>query len=448
MVTPPRAAIEDATGDGTVISLLPGALRARLRRKLLRRARFQERRLQRVGRAVLPVLHFIEQVAFPADRRLLDGRSFEEICHDSRAIERGLTLFDVAWQAGLINIRAEPGGPLLAAGDVYTVVGACGLSVADAQHYYLMMTVALIFADNPKTLEKLRHFVTDRRSLPRMRSLATFNEACIEEMQGGWGRRFAELLTVKDKAFVDAVKTLQVFHWRGLRASMGKHFIRTIDWAPEMFDAIALNFAYPDQLRDLGDNILLLNAADKLRAVGSWEARTTADGTVETDVGGIRRALGQLFGVLLERDAVVIATFGQIYSELRHLDGTEKALATEQFMTLAKRFMPYLTGPSLQALLTPVTEGAAPLNLAELNGVLEGLWRKEFFGQNFFENGFKQPEAAVALANLVKAYVTMKGSGVAKTGNEATALIANSDLFDRHIARLGRRKPMGQSFSR
>lgn len=430
------------------MKVLPGALRDRLRRRLIRAPRFQERRLERVARTLLPVLQFIEQLAFAADRRLLDGLVFEEICRDSRAIERALTLFDVAWRAHLITIRSELTGPLLEPGDAHSVVGACGLSVADAQHYYLMMTVALIFADNPKTLEKLRPFVTDRRSLPRMRSLATFDEACIEEMQAGWGRRFAELLTIKDKSFVDAVKPLKCFQWRGLRAAMGKHFIRTIDWAPEMFESIAQGFAYPEQLRDLGDNILLLNSPDKLRAVGSWEARTNSEGAVETDVGGVRRALGQLFGLLLERDAVVITTFGQLYGSLRTLDGTEKALATEQFMTLAKRYMPYLTGPALQALLTPIAENAPPLNLAEMNGVLEGLWRKENFGQTFFEGNFQQAEGAAALANLVKAYVTMKGSGVAKTGNEATALIANSDLFDRHISHLARRKSMGQGFSR
>lgn len=44
----------------------------------------------------------------------------------------------------------------------------------------------------------------------------------------------------------------------------------------------------------------------------------------------------------------------------------------------------------------------------------------------------------------MKAYAEMKGSGVAKSGSEATALIANSDLFDRNFAHLARHKKKTQ----
>lgn len=406
----------------------------------------REARLLRVGRAILPLLQFIEQAAFPPELRLLDGKSSGEILRDSRAIERALTLFDVAWETRLVRISVDDAAT--EARGSHKPVAACGLSITDAQQYFLMMAMALIFAENGDTLERLKPFVTSRKSLPRMRSLASIDAGSLAELEAGWGRRFPELLTVKPDRFVEAVQMLQPFQWRGLRGTMGAHFVRTLDWTPEMLGAVAKYLRSAEQFQDLGDHLLLLDTPEKLRAVGRWEVVREVGGdeqsSARTGIGGIKTLLGQLFGVLLERDAVVIELFGEMFAAFEFLDRTDKALAIEQFQTLAKRYLPYLTGPTLQALTNPPAEGAPPLNMAEINGLLEGLWRKEGFGQPFFEGPFQSAAGTAAMARLVKAYAEMKGSGVAKSGSEATALIANSDLFDRNFAHLARHKKKTQ----
>ncbi len=458
MAAPNRIQIGDTLGDGSVLRLLPGGLRNAVRRLGVRRPKPRERRLMRVAAGIFPAIQNIEMMAVADGQQLLVGKTFDECCRDAKCIERALTLFEVAWQTGLTDLRPSATAAPLPWGNTRTPLGACGLSVGQGQQVFLKMAVALIFKDNRQAYERLIKFIDEKSSLARMRLLSSIDPLSLAELQTGWGRRFAELLTTKDDHYAAAVRRLKPFQVRSMRQVMEAKFVNCLEWPPDMVDAVSESFQCVEQFRDLGDFFIMLTTTEAIHAIGRWERRDiTTHVNAErkkqgkaplkgrrwdTDIAHIKRVLGTQFGILLERDAGLIDLFGELYaSRIRLLSEPQRGTAIEQFQLLAKRYLAYLTSPMLEALMRPEGADGEELNFAEMIGVLEGLFMKNGLGTGFFEGAFQTEEGVRAVRNLIGEYIDMKRRGAAKANTDVAALVRDSDLFDRHLVPLmGRKK--------
>lgn len=458
MAAPKRIEVRDSLGDGGMLQLLPGKLRDKLRPLAVRSPKARERRLLRVVGRLFPALQNMEQVAVGENHRLLAGKSFEECCRDPRCIERGLTLFEVAWQTGLTELKPAPSRGPLAWGNTRTPLGACGLSVGQAQQHFLKMAVALIYKNNLQAFDRLKDFIDEKSSLARMRLLSTIDSLSLSEMQTGWGRRFSEILTSKDDHYAAAISRLRPFQVRSMRKVMEQKFVECLDWSPEMLDAVRESMQCVEQFKDLGNFFVMLNTPEAIYAIGRWERRDVTEVVNEkrqkqgmkpvkgrrweTDIAHIKRVLGTQFGTLLERDPGLIDLFGELYaSRIRPLNEPHKGQAIEQFQTLAKRYLAYLTPAMLETLMRPEGDGGAELTFAEMAAILEGLWMKNGLGTVFFEGVFQTDEGVAAVGGLVREYNEMKRRGSAKQNTDLAALIRDSDLFDSYLLPLmGRKK--------
>ncbi len=457
MAAPKRIFVEDRTGDGPVLAVLPETVRAKLRPLANKRQSSKEKRLLRVGRRIYPALQNMESLAIGESQRLLVDKNFDACCRDSRCIERALTLFEVAWQTGLTELLPTAKGNPLSWGNTRSPLGACGLSVGQAQQFFLKMAVKLIFKKDPQAFEQLQGFIDERTSLPRMRLLAGIDALVLSELRTGWGRRFPELLTTKDDHYAAAIRRLKPFQVRSMRQIMGPDFVKILDWPAEMIDAVGESFQCVEQFRDLGDFFILLDTPEKMRAIGRWERRDITERVNEdrkkkgkkplkgrrweTDISQIKRHLGTTFSTLLERDAGLIDLFGEIFStRVRPLEEPKRSEASEQFLLLSRRYLAYLTTEMLQGLMQPEGPGGEELTFAEIINVLEGLWMKNGLGTTFFESTFQTAEGAEGVSGIARDYIDMKRRGSAKPGTDVAALIRDSDLFDRHLVPLMRKK--------
>jgi len=458
MATPTHIVIAEETGDGAFLRLVPAQLRPRLRPLFMRSAKQKEKRLLRVAQAIYPGLKAMEAMAVAEPQRLLNSRDFTASLNDHRCIERALTLFDVAWQTGLAELRPIGKVGSLAFGNKRTPLGGCGLTVAEGQQFFLKIAVREVYKDNPRAYERLHHFVDDKASLPRMRLLAAIDALTLAELQTGWGNRFSELLTSKDDAFAMAVRRLRPFQARSVRQILGPKFVETLSWTAEMWDAVVESFQCVEQFRDMGEFFLDLKEPEAVRAIGRWERhditeKVNADRRKkgkkpvkgrrwETDINYIKRLLGGSFSTLVQQEPGLIDLFGEIYSSrIRPLEEPGRGQAIEQFQLLARRYLEYLTTPMLEALIRP--EPDETLSFAEVVCILEGLWMKNGLGTAFFETTFQTAEGAEGVRGLACEYIDMKRRGSAKQGTDIAALIRDSDLFDRWLVPLMKknRKP-------
>jgi hypothetical protein len=455
MAAPKHIIVTDDTGDGGFLRHLPAAVRARLRPLAMRTPRHKEQRLMRVAEAIYPELQAIEALAVAESQRLLAGRDLAAALRDDRVIERALTLFDVAWQTGLTELSTQGKNSNIGFGNKKAVLGACGLTVAEGQQFFLRAAVRVIFRQNKLAYEKLEEFVDDKTSLPRMRLLASVDALALSELQTGWGKHFHAMLTAKDDEFIIAIRQLRPFQARSVRQVMQQQFADTLHWTPEMWTAIAESFQCVEQFRDLGDYFLDLKDPEAVRAIGRWERqditeKVNADRRKqgkkpvkgrrwETDISHIRRMIGTNFTDLVQRDAGVIDLYGEIYaSRIKPLEEPARGQAVEQIQLLSRRYLEYMTGPMLQVLLHPSEDD--DFTLTEVISVLEGLWMKGGLGSGFFEGSFQTEEGVEGIRGLALEYVDMKRRGSAKQGTDVAALIQNSDLFDRFLVPLMKKK--------
>lgn len=424
----------------------------------MRSAKQKEKRLLRVAGAIYPALQAMEAMAVAEPQRLLNRRDFTASLNDHRCIERALTLFDVAWQTGLAALRPIGKGTTLAFGNKRTPLGGCGLTVAEAQQFFLKIAVRQVYKENPLAYERLHRFVDDKASLPRMRLLAAIDALTLGELQTGWGNRFSDLLTTKDDDFALAVRRLRPFQARSVRQILGQKFIETLNWNAEMWNAVADSFQCVEQFRDMGEFFLDLKEPEAVRAIGRWERhdvteKINADRKKkgqkpvkgrrwETDIAQIKRILGGSFSVLALRDAGLIDLFGEVYAgRIRPLEEPARGQAVEQFQLLARRYLEYLTAPMLETLIRP--EPDETLTLGEVICILEGLWMKNGLGTAFFETTFQSADGTEGVRGVAREYIDMKRRGSAKQGTDVAALIRDSDLFDRCLVPLMKknRKP-------
>lgn len=458
MAPPKHIVVTEETGDGSILRLVPSGLRSRLRPLLMHSAKQKEKRLLRVAKAIYPGLVTMEALAVAEPQRLLQSRDFQASLNDHRCIERALTLFDVAWQTGLTELHTAGRGSLLVFGNKRTPLGGCGLTVAEAQQFFLKIAVHNIYRGNPLAYERLHHFIDEKSSLPRMRLLASIDALTLAELQTGWGKRFSELLTKDDESTL-AVRRLRPYQARSIRQVMGPKFVEALDWDAEMWNAIHDSFQCVEQFHDLGEFFLDLTNPEAVRAVGRWERhditeQVNADRRKkgmkpvkgrrwETDISHIKRLLGGSFSTLMQRDAGVIDLFGEIYaSRIRLLEATARGQAVELFQLLARRYLEYLTAPLLEALIRP--EPDETLGLSEMVSILEGLWMKNGLGTAFFESTFQTDEGAEGVRGLAREFVDMKRRGSAKKVTDMATLIRDSDLFDRWLIPLMKKNRKAQ----
>ncbi|WP_142848574.1 hypothetical protein [Telmatospirillum sp. J64-1] len=460
MAHPLEIAFDEMSGDGVFLRLLPGFLRRFGRSQALRLRRLREARILRVARNIYPSLQALEEATIPPEQRVLAGQDFEAVLRDHRAIERGLTLFEAAWQSGLTRIIPKAGTKPLAYNDKRSLLGACGMSLQAVEQYFLHRAMTHIFAENPKALEKLSKFAQDRTSLPRMRMLASMDSLAIDELQRGLGRRFAEIMSAKNEDYLAALRHFKAFHVRELRKLLLGDFALILDWQPDFITAVIDSFQCVEQFRDLGECFLDLKTPEMIRALGRWEKRDITDKInaqrvkagksklkgrrFETDIGAMRKIMGMKFSTMFERDENIIDAFGQWARLIRQTEGQEKTDLIDQVQIFTKRYLGFTTWEMMDALTMINREGRECLSFVEANAILEGLWMKNGLGSAFFDGPFQTPQAADAVRGLVSDYFEMKHRGSIKGSTEITKIIVNSDLFDRRIVPLIRLKRAAQ----
>lgn len=443
--------IDETTGDGGLLRLLPQVLRRPLRALQLRVAILRKRRLLLASERIYPRLQELEAAVMAEPNRLLAGRAFAQCLTDDRCIERALKMFEAARRSGIARLCPVACAEPLAFEDRDTVLPGFGMSVDEAEHIFVAMALRAIFSGKPKLFQNLSAGKLDRSVLPHMRELAMLDTLTLEELHQGFGDSLGEVLMRKDDAWLDALAHLRPFQARALRNLMEARFVEIADWPPQIIAAYAETFDCVEQFRDLGGEALIsLTRPEVIAALGKWERRDITKATnlrrkkagkrrltghrFETDIGVIHKLLGPHFAILLERDPKVIEAFGHMVRDLRRDNGSHGSEQTHQLQTFAKRYLAYMTAEGMEALTLSAEPPSEVLTLAEVNGLLEGLWSKPGLGAAFFEGPFKTPEGAKVVHEVVKEIQEMHHRGSLKPGTDLKALIITADLFDRFLA--------------
>lgn len=447
-----RFTVDAAMGDGPALAPVPPPLRQPLRSLGASLARGRRGRLMNTAERLYPILRRIEEKLYPPPARLLTARIMADALEHADAVERALRLFDGAWKAHLIAVRGPDGKPLQP-GNRRTATAACGMTVGAAEQVFVDRAVTAVFRENPVMGGKLQGAVADVDGLAKVRLLAELDALTLEEFTKGFGVNFLQVLARLPLDQLQAVVKLKPYHIRPLRQILKNEFRGVLKWPPEMLTAIAESFHCVEQLRDLDEDIDLITDPESIRVLGTWatiditekvneERRARGQARLkgrrfETDIGALRRILGNSFGELLQRPPALLAAFGQIMHDLRSLPGPARSDRIEQLRTFADRYVEYMTPQVLVALKIvgpnntriESRERTDP-TFGEALNMLEGLWLKEWLGRRFFEGPLQEPQGAAAVALLVKQFAEMKARGSIKGEAEVIQIVAQSDLLD------------------
>lgn len=456
MASTMRIVVDTEAGDGKWLSRLPEAVRAHMRPKGLATPEGRDKRLMNVAEAILPGLQSIEEAAYPPDQRLLAGKDFETAIQQSHSIERGMAMFDVAWQTGLVRIFGGPAGKPLGFGTTDGTVNACGLTIGEGRLFFVRMAARQILANNPKAAQRLLPHVADREALPRLRLLTGIDPVTVEELVLGLGERLRELVATKEEDFLNVLAKLKGFQARGLRTVMKDRFPEILGWDARMVEAVVETFQCPEQFRDLGEAFAEAENHDAIRAIGRWERRDITERVNaervrqgkdrlkgrrhETDIAAARPLIGAHFKTLMQRDAGTIEFIGQRIAEWRRVDdGVERDALGEEIQALVGRFADFCTLDLLHALRLAGRDDDDALTLSEALGLLEGIWDKPSLGQGFFAGPFRMSAGVRAVEDTATEYMEMKRRGAARTRADLRRMVAESELFDKHLQPFMRR---------
>lgn len=445
-IATPVLVIGEADGDGPILKLVPPPLNNVLRSTANRLARQRVARLIRVAHMIYPILQKLEDKALPDDQKLLQGVPFQKALQDDEKIERGLRLFVSAWKSNFIRLL-DSAGKAIPPDKRKTYTGTCGLTVEQAEMYFIDLALIRIFQKNPKSLRRLRGMVNDPDALPKMRVLAHFQQLALTELVTGLGPQAGQVLSTIEPEKLYALATLKVYHLRALRSVLGAGFKNIADWDAEVIRAIGVHFECVEQIRDLGDAIGVVQGPEAIAALAQWNKRDITEQVneerarrgmgklkgrrFETDIGAARVILGSFFNTLMAEPPDLLEAFGKLITRIRQTDKVDRKDRIDEVRLFCERYLEYMNTDALKAL---GMVGDNPTSFGEALYILEGLFSKPGVGRKFFEGPLQTPEGVQALAGLKADIEDMKKRGSIKGESEIGQLISNSDILDRHIA--------------
>lgn len=456
-----RITIEETDGDSPWVGSVPGFLRGMARTWDTRNDRHRDSRMVRAVGRLYPAVCEAEKKALDEGRLTgrprLHGVAFERAVNDDRAIERGLAVFDEAWQAGAITLRAA-NGKLIPPHRGKVIVPACGYSVDHVRHYFIDRAARLILRRIPKVYERLAVDTIEPGMLPRLRRIGAIRPQIVEELLRGFEGNVRRALLETDDAVLDALIHIPAPVLSALRKSLETEFQALLNKDPEVLRAVADSFTVPEQVQDLGQGILLMDSPDAIRAIGQWDIRDVTDRVNEdrekrgmppiagpvhsTDIRVMRGLLGNEFNHLLEFPAPLLKVFGQSVRETRDLDLAKRQNRVEQMTLFCQRYINYFTNEQAILalfLLNPEDLSRVPAamrpSIPDVFFILEGLWGKKGYGRKFFETVMGTDEGAKSLRLMMYDFVGLKERGSVKTPEDLEQIVTNSDLLDGHIAK-------------
>lgn len=438
-----RPRLDAASGDA------PGAGRlARPLEALLKSGR--EKRLLRAVRRLYPALQKIEGKVLPAERQVLGGAGIDQALGSDLLIERALSLFEAAWQAGLVEVVGADGRPLKG-GERKTPTACCKLTVEAAERILIDRAMEIIFADNSFVREKLTGTVTAADGLARIRLVSGMHNLALVELTKGLGMGAGQVLARTEPEVLAALATLKPYHMRALRTALKGDFKGIGRWDPAIIRTIGEHFDCVEQIRDLGPEIALIEDPQSIVVLAGW-TKTDITDTVnaerrkkgkkavkgrrfETDIGALRGITGGSFGEFIARPPGLLASLGNLLAELRELDVVERKARVDQLLTFANRYMEYLS-PEAMAALGMVSGGQAapgggpPPSFGEALNILEGLWLKKGLGRAFFEQRINTEAGIKALRGLIASLNDMKARGSLKADQNVRDILSGTELLD------------------
>jgi len=445
-----KAVINDRIGDGSFLVKLPPPIAKIVRKLGLRNRNMRQTRLLRTCVRLLPTLRRLESSSFEADLRILNKYRFSQIMKHAQALERCLKMFTDGWASGAIEVIGEEGTPLKA-GEKRKVVGSCGMSVGDVERYLVYEAARSLMKRHPNFDLTASGFLNCSDPLTKLHKLEAMEPDALLRLQKGMGKTFANLFKPESEPLLNAIVKLKGYHVAGLQTGMGKRFGELLTWKPDFIEAITEAFTCPEQIKDLGENILVVTNPESLRAIGKWEIRDVTDRVneerkasghkssggpfYETDIGVVQRMLGREFSILMEQPAPVLESTARMVEKIRKITSkNDRADRIEEFKQFVSRYLTYLSADAVKAL--HMSGDGDTIEIREALGVLEGLWTKERVGRKFFETHLKGPVGIEALDSLVKGLMDMKKRGSIKTDTNIASVIATSDLFDSHLTKV------------
>lgn len=448
--------LDDRSGDGPLLRKLPKGLGRFARAVVLSFRDRRQDRLVLVARRLFPTLQSLERAAMAEEQQLLSPMKFKQAYEDDRALERGLVLFKAARENGLIDFRTGPRRRVVANDDDRAMIGACGMSVAAAERFFLFRAARLIFKDQAKVKFNAKAMLTDHTVLPRLRMIASMEPASLPVLQSALGERFKELFYPENTDRLQAIARLRYYHVRGLAETLGTRTSDLAGWPPDFINAVAEALTCYEQVRDIGQYFLVVKGPMAVRALGKWGIRDVTEkvneeltrhgrpkvvgNAYETDIHTVRNLLAGDFSLLMEQPPELLEAVRLMVVQLRKIEKrNDRADRVEEFRLFCKRYLPYMTPPILNALrlLDATADGpndaALSISFREALGILEGLWTKEGLGRTFFEQIMPTAHGAKALGDLVEDLLVMKKRGSIKANTDIAAILSGSDLFDSHL---------------
>ncbi|MGB0697091.1 MAG: hypothetical protein ACPGOY_15665 [Rhodospirillaceae bacterium] len=446
-----RTIIGERLGDGPWTAAMPKRLRGVGRRFAGFRKRETRRRLIRALDRLYPRIKALEALTMPEGSWLLQGLSFDEALEVPDCVDRAWQVFQAAWKAGFILILDDEGETIRFA-DSTAIILACGLELKEVEAYVVALAAHKMFKENPLALEKLEDCIEGMEDLPKLHILVTFDALKLEDLRQAFGERLESDVVGLPVDQLRALGALETYAIHALRQSMGREFTDIIDWDYERLLALAKYFTCVEQYRDLGPYLTTVEDPEAIKVLGEWPIRDVTeqvnsqrkkDGRgrlkgrrFETDIAIVRAVLEAAFEDLLVMTPPVIDAVGRAISQIRHLDKAGQLERMKLFRSFSARYLEYLNHLNVRALrlgeedVTASEEDAAnTASLAEIQGVLNGLWEKKGYGRPFFEGPFQTEEGSEAIKGLIAAMLEMKKRGTA-VGEEMSKIVSKTDLLD------------------
>ena len=403
-------------------------------------------RLLRVVGEIYPILQRIEAKALPESEWRLAGVSVNAALRKDTCIERALRLFVSAWNSNvfrLIDATGKEVGP--DKGRSY--MGACGLTIEQAQMYFIDKAVKSIFRKNPKALRRLVGVVRAPEALPRLRVLSQFQQLAMTEVIQGFGPGIGQILVEIDTEVLYALATLKAYHLRALRKVLRSGFKNIAAWNPNMIKAISENFTCVEQISDIGEAFAAIEDPEALAVLGRWEIRDITDKVneerasrgrskisghrFETDLGLADKVFGSRLPTFLAMPPDILEGLGNLVKDIRLTEKVDRKDKMDRIQTFCDRYLDML---SLDALRALGITGPTPCSLGEALYICEGLFTKQGLGRKLFEGPLQTPEGVASLAELRQQVTDMRQTGAIKSEAEIQQLLQNSDMLDGPIA--------------
>lgn len=442
----PLLIIGDGEGDGPVLSLVPPPFKGILRNVFNKMEGQRNVRLMRVVGDIYPILQRIEAKALPESERRLSGVSLNSAMRKDECIERALRIFVSSWNSNVFRL-IDTTGKQVTPDKGRSFMGACGLTIEQAQMYFIDRAVKSIFRKNPKALKRLVGVIRSPEALPRLRVMSQFQQLAMTELIQGFGTSIGQVLVEIDPEVLYGMATLKAYHLRALRQVLRSGFKNIASWQPDMIRAISVHFMCVEQIRDIGEAFGAITDPEAIATLGRWEIRDITDKVneerasrgeskvsghkFETDIGLGDKIFGSWFAAMLGMPPDILEGLGNVVKDIRTADKVDRKDKIDRIQLFCDRYLEMLPLDVLRAL---GIVGKTPSTFGEALFICEGLFTKQGLGRKFFEGPLQTPDGIKALAALKEQVGEMRRGGSIKSEAEIQQLIQNSDMLDGPIA--------------